>query len=92
MLMATTEGLTLATTSAILGSTGASLSTGGDTQLESIWLVLLVGGELGGDEVSVADNAQLLLSIRTRIRIAEITRILTFFIANIIARQMLGNN
>ena len=82
MLMATTEGLTLATTSAILGSTGASLSIGGDTQSELIWLVLLVAGELGGGEVSVVVCTQPLLSERTKIRMAEITRyfIFIFFI------------
>ncbi len=78
MLMATTEGLTLATTSAILGNTGALLSTDGGVQLESIWLVLLVGDELGGGEVSVLGSRQPLLSERTKIRIAEITRYFIF--------------
>jgi len=87
VLIAITEGLTLATTSAILGNTDALLSTGGDTQSGSIWsAVLLVGDELGGGEVSVLDGKQPLLSERTKIRIAEIARyfIFTLFIADFI--------
>jgi len=85
--MATTEGLTLATTSAILGNTGALLSIRGGVQLESILsTALLVGDELGGGEVSVLDCAQPLLSERAKISIADITRyfIFTFFIVNFI--------
>ena len=85
--MATTEGLTLATTSAMLGNTGALLSTVGGVQSESIWsTVLLVGDELGGGEVSVSGSKQALLSERTKISIAEITRYFIFalFIADFI--------
>jgi len=48
--------------------------------------VLLVGDELGGGEVSVLGSRQPLLSERTKIRIAEITRYFIFalFIANFI--------
>ena len=84
--MATTEGLTLATTSAILGNTGALLSIRGDTQSESIWSIVSVGGELDAGGVSVLGCRQPLLSERTKIRIAEITRYFIFalFIADFI--------
>ncbi len=84
--MATTDGLTLATTSAMLGNTGALLSAVGGVQLGSIGLVLLVGDELSGGEVSVSGSRQPLLSERAKIRIAELTRyfIFTLFIADFI--------
>ncbi len=60
----------------------------GGVQLGSIELAVLVGDELGGGEVSASglNSAQPLLSERTKIRIAEITRyfIFTLFIADFI--------
>ena len=96
--MATTEGLTLATTSAILGNTGASLSAGG-THSESIWSTVSVcvesavvevsvpGGAVSEvDGVSMSDDTQPLLSERAKIRMAEIVRyaIFALFIADCI--------
>ncbi len=72
------------------GNTGALLSTVGGVQLESIGLVLLVGDELGGGEVSVLGSRQPLLSERAKIRIAEIARYFIFALfitAFIIARR-----
>ena len=59
MLMATTDGFTLATTSAIVGSAGALLATGGSVQLGLIGesVAVGVGDGLGdGDGVVVLGN------------------------------------
>ncbi len=57
VLMATTDGLTLATTSAILGSGGALFSMGGSVQSGLIGLgVWLAGGLEGGGDMSMSGN------------------------------------
>ena len=62
----------------MVGNTGTLLSVVGGVQSESIWSTVSFGDELGGGEVSVSDSKQPLLSERTKIRIAEITRYFIF--------------
>lgn len=58
--MATTEGFTKATTSAIDGNADASLSAAGGVQSGLMGVVVEVSDESGGDEVSAGDSRQLL--------------------------------
>ena len=78
MLIATTEGLTVATTSAIAGNTVALLSIAGREKLGSIGVAVEVAGGLGaglgaglGDgEIPISGNTQLV----PRTRETNITR------------------
>jgi len=98
-LIATTEGLTLATTLAISGSSGVSFSVVGGVQLGSIGVVVLGagelgGGELGGGEVSTGGKVQLkehpIHRLRDRIRISKATKYFMpalFITDSIVARR-----
>lgn len=87
MLIATTEGLTRATTSAIDGNADASLSTAGGVQLGSMGVMVEVSDESGGDEVSAGDSRQLLPTKRhTMIRaVSRYFRFILFIIFIIMA-------
>ena len=85
----TTEGLTLATTSATLGNTGdwlvemvgsgTSLSGSGFGFSATTGVVLVVVGELAGGAVSVsADSAQPLAKIRDKARITVTAKYFIF--------------
>ena len=81
VFIATTEGLTLATTSAMLGSIGARLSVGGIVQPESIGVVLLVAGGLDGGEVSTSGSrAHPAPSVRDKISRRETIKALIFIL------------
>lgn len=72
-MIATTEGFTKATTSAIDGSVAASLSTAGGVQSGLMGVEVEVGDESEGDEVSTVDTRQLLPTKR-HIMIRAISR------------------
>jgi hypothetical protein len=76
--MATTEGLTLATTLAISGKTGALLSMGG-VQLDSMGVVE-VGGELGDGAVGILGSRQLLPRRRHKTKIRQVSRYFMFIL------------
>ena len=77
-MIATTEGLTKATTLAISGNVGASISTGGGVQSGSIGVAVEVaGGGLGGGDISIGGR-QLLPRIRHRIIIRQVNRYFMF--------------
>ena len=81
-MIATTEGLTRATTSAIDGNAGAWLSAAGGVQSGSMGVMVEVSDESGGDEVSAGDSRQLLPTKRhTMIRAVSRYFKLILFIA-----------
>lgn len=77
VLIATTEGLTPATTSAKLGNIRVSLSAGGGVQSGSMG-VAEVGGGLGGGDISTGGSRQLAPRKRHRIIIRQVNRYFMF--------------
>ena len=84
VLIATTEGLTSATTSAKLGNARVLLSGGVGVQLGSIGVVMGLVGGLGGGEVSMLDGRQPLARKRHKIIIRQVDKYFIFipFIAD----------
>lgn len=78
VLIATTEGLTSATTSAKLGNTRVLLSGGGGVQSGSMGVTVEVGGGLEGGEVSIGGSRQLLPRKRHSIMIRQVSRYFRF--------------
>jgi len=84
--MATTEGLTRATTSAIEGSAEVCPSVDGGVQPGSMGLMLVVGGGLVGEVVSNGGSGQPLATKRQTIIARQASRYFrfSFFIGNYI--------
>ena len=95
--MATTDGLTLATTSAILGSDGVLFSTGGSVQSGLIGEGggVGVGVEVGGGEGEMStwgNNSQPVPNRRDGIKIRQITKYFMFILRNLIIIVAYGRN
>ena len=76
--MATTDGLTMATTSAIEGNIGSCPSVEGGVQLGSMGVTLVVGGGLVGGLISTGGNGQLLPAKRNMTMTRQASRYFRF--------------